>query len=293
MGKPTLPGRTRALLADMAAALRPEPVRIAVLVGSLAISIGLHLALRDGTVAWLLVPFVLVAGIAGGTRTALAHATVGALGHAALDVAFGIGPAEVLGLLLRSAALPGVGLVGAAAADLTRARDQAVRRSVREDAVTGLLNVRVFYEELARLREAGTPFTVLLADIRGMRALNERYGHPTGTEAVRVLAHVLRRAAGDEFTACRLGSDEVAVALAGEDRERTREIVQRVISRLHDEQVVLPDGEWFEVHAAYGLARFPEDGVDEVAVLRAADRAKERAKSAGLDRIASADGSVG
>ncbi|MFA9429459.1 GGDEF domain-containing protein [Egicoccus sp. AB-alg2] len=292
MGRPTLPGRTRTLLAEAASALAPRPVRLAVLIGSLAVTLGLHLALRDDTVAWLLVPFVLLAGLAGGTRTALVYAAIAAVGHAALDIAFDFTGGDVVGLLVRTAVLPWLALVGAAGAELTRARDVAVARSVSEDPVTGLLNVRVFYDELARLRRAGMPFTILLADIRGMRKLNERYGHPTGTEAVRVLAHVMRRAAGEEFTACRLGSDEVAMALAGEDRQRTREIVKRVIERLHDEQVVLPDGEWFEVHAAYGLARFPEDGADEVAVLRAADRAKERAKSAGLDRVANADGSV-
>jgi GGDEF domain-containing protein len=54
--------------------------------------------------------------------------------------------------------------------------------------------------------------------------------------------------------------------------------------------VSLPDGEHFEVHAAYGIARYPEDGDDEVAVLRAADRAKERAKSGGLDEVDTASG---
>jgi diguanylate cyclase (GGDEF)-like protein len=131
-----------------------------------------------------------------------------------------------------------------------------------------------------------------LADIRGMRALNERYGHPTGTEAMRALAHVLRRSAGTEVIACRLGSDEVAVALIGEDRARCRSVVDQVMERLQQEQVTLPDGDHFEVHAAYGIARFPEDGADEVAVLRAADRAKERAKAAGLDRVGTADGSL-
>ena len=280
------------MLADATGALARPVVRNAVLLGSLAVTLGLHVALGDDTVAWLLVPFVLLAGLSGGARTALVFAGAAALGHAALDVAFGVGVQDVPGLLVRTAVLPWLALVGAAGAELTRARDVAVARSVSEDPVTGLLNVRVFYDELARLRRADMPFTVLLADIRGMRELNERYGHPTGTEAVRVLAHVMRRAARDEFTACRLGSDEVAMALAGDDRDRTREIVQRVIDRLHDEQVVLPDGQWFEVHAAYGVARFPEDGPDEVAVLRAADRATVRAKSAGLDRVATADGSA-
>jgi diguanylate cyclase (GGDEF)-like protein len=163
---------------------------------------------------------------------------------------------------------------------------------VVEDPITGLLNVRAFYAELADLRASATPFTILVADIRGMRALNERYGHPTGTEAMRALAHVLRREAGAEVLASRLGSDEMAVALIGDEQRRSRDVIDGIIRRLRDEQVVLPDGEHFEVHAAYGLARYPDDGDDEVAVLRAADRAKEQAKVAGLDKVGSADGDV-
>ncbi|GGI08362.1 GGDEF domain-containing protein [Egicoccus halophilus] len=292
MGRPTLPGTTRTRLTEAAAALRPRPVRIAVLAGSLAVSVGLHLALGDGNVAWLLAPIVLLAGLAGGVRPALGYAGAAALAHLAVDLTQQPSPADTIGFLARSAALPWLAVVGAAGTDLARAKEKAVQRSVREDPVTGLLNVRVFYDQLAQLRRAEEPFTILLADIRGMRTLNERWGHPTGTEAVRVLAHVLRRASGKELRACRLGSDEVAMALTGSERERAGDILQHVVTRLHDEQVVLPDGSWFEVHAAYGLARYPEDAGDEVSLLRAADRAKERAKAAGLDRAAAADGRV-
>jgi diguanylate cyclase (GGDEF)-like protein len=260
--------------------------------GGVAVSLALHAALQDERIAWMAAPLALLAGLSAGLRAALAVALVAAIGHAVVDLVLGIRGTEVLGLAIRTAVLPGLALVGSAGADLERQRNRALQRSVSEDPVTGLLNVRVFYEELAHLRESGTPFAILLADIRGMRALNERYGHPTGTEAMRALAHVLRRSAGAEVIACRLGSDEVAVALIGEDRDRCRAVVDQVMARLQQEQVTLPDGESFEVHAAYGIARFPEDGADEVAVLRAADRAKERAKAAGLDRVGTADGSL-
>jgi diguanylate cyclase (GGDEF)-like protein len=292
VARPTVTTRTRTALLGAVDALGDPGPRWAVLGGGVAVSVGLHLALGDARVAWLAAPLALLAGLAGGVRTALTVAGMAAGGHAVVDLAIGIEGREAFGLLVRSLVLPGLALVGSTGAEIERQRERAQRRSVSEDPVTGLLNVRVFYEELARLREADVPFAILLADIRGMRALNERYGHPTGTEAMRALAHVLRRSAGAEVVACRLGSDEVAVALIGDDRDRCRAVVEQVMSRLQQEQVTLPDGDHFEVHAAYGIARYPEDGVDEVAVLRAADRAKERAKAAGLDRVGSADGSL-
>jgi diguanylate cyclase (GGDEF)-like protein len=292
VGRPTVAGRTRTTLLSAVETLETPSTRWLVLGGGVAVSLALHATLGDARVSWLAAPLALLAGLAAGLRTAMTVALVAAFGHAAVDLALGVSGAEVLGLGVRTAVLPGLALVGSAGADLERQRNRALQRSVSEDPVTGLLNVRVFYEELAHLRASETPFAILLADIRGMRALNERYGHPTGTEAMRALAHVLRRSAGAEVIACRLGSDEVAVALIGDDRDRCRSVVDQVMARLQQEQVTLPDGDHFEVHAAYGIARFPEDGVDEVAVLRAADRAKERAKAAGLDRVGTADGSM-
>jgi diguanylate cyclase (GGDEF)-like protein len=292
MSRPTLPSRSRGMLLDLARAMAPRPVRFTVTTIGLALTVGLHAAFGDPRIAWGSIPLVLIAGLAGGDRSPLIIAGIAAFAHLVVDLMLGVGPSELLGLLLRSLVLPGIALVGMAGQQSERQRGQAAFRAISEDPVTGLWNVRSFYDHLAGLRAQGEGFTILLADIRGMRALNERYGHPTGTEAMRALAHVLRRVAGTEVQASRLGSDEVAVALVGDERARARTIIDQVISRLHDEQVTLPDGERFEVHAAYGIAHFPEDGPDEVSVLRAADRAKERAKTAGLDRVGTADGNV-
>ncbi len=292
MSRPSLPSRSRGLLLQVTGTMKPRPVRFTVIGLGLVLTVGLHALLGDPRIAWGSIPLVLIAGLAGGNRSPLIVAGIAALAHLAVDVVLGVAASDLLGLLLRSLVLPGIGLVGMAGQLSERQRGQAAERAVSEDPVTGLWNVRSFYDHLARLRAADEGFTILLADIRGMRALNERYGHPTGTEAMRALAHVLRRVAGTQVRASRLGSDEVAIALVGPDRERARSIIDQVIARLHDEQVTLPDGERFEVHAAYGIAHFPEDGADEVTVLRAADRAKERAKTAGMDRVGTADGDV-
>jgi diguanylate cyclase (GGDEF)-like protein len=280
-----LPTRTRQRLTAVVDALEPPGVRYTTLGGGLVLALALHALTGDPRVAWLAAPLSLLGGLAAGLRVAMTVAIVAAVGHAVVDVVLGLRPAEFLGVAVRTAVLPFLALVGSVGADLERQRHRALERAVSEDPVTGLLNVRVFYDELAALRAAGQPFTILLADLRGMRDLNDRYGHPTGTEAMRVLAHVLRRAAGPEARLSRLGSDEIAVVFPGDHEDRCREVVATVVERLPSERVLLPDGEHFSVHASYGIARFPKDGADEVAVLRAADRVKDRAKATGLDPI--------
>jgi len=288
--RPGLAARSRAALGRIADDLEPAAYRGAVLTVGVLLPVGLHLLLGDPRLAWIAAPVVMLAGLAAGSRTALTIAVVSVVGHAVVDVVTDTSASELLGILVRSVALLLLALAGAAGADMEAQRDRAMRRAVTEDPRTGLVNVRTFCGGLARLRDEGTPFAILVADVRGMRALNEEYGHPTGTEAMRAMAHVLRRSVGADVLASRLGSDEIAVALVGDDRDRCRQIVEHVVSRLPNERVALPDGDRFEVHAAYGVARYPEDGEDEVAVLRAADRAKDRAKAGGLDRVDTASG---
>ncbi len=292
MSRQGLPSQTRGLLVEVSDRLQTPARRTSVLTVGLVVSLVLHLVIDDPQVAWLSAPIALIAGLTGGVKVAIAVALVAAVGHTAIDLSSDLRLAPVPGMVLRGIVLVGIGLVGTAGAKGEQQRESALQRVISEDPITGLLNVRAFYDALGRFRDDDVPFTILLADIRGMRALNERYGHPTGTEAMRALAHVLRRCAGPDVVASRLGSDEVAIALVGQDRTRCRALVADIVSRLHEEQVSLPDGDRFEIHAAYGIARYPEDGDDEVAILRAADRAKERAKAAGMDRVGTAEGDV-
>ena len=286
MSRRDLPTRTRTQLTRMVEVLDRTGQRITVLAGGTLGVLALHALLGDTRLAWLSVPVVLLAGLATTLRTGLAIAITVAVGHAAIDLTIvGITYAELIGIAARTLVLPMLALAGNLGADLERQRHRAMERAVTEDPVTGLLSVRVFYEELATRRAAREPFTILLADLRGMQALNDQYGHPTGTEAVRVLAHVLRRATGKDGHLTRLGSDEIAVLLPGTLRDRAHEIVETAVERLASERVRLPDGDHFDVHASYGIAVFPEDGEDEVEVLSAAQRAKDHAKLSGQDPV--------
>jgi diguanylate cyclase (GGDEF)-like protein len=290
MGRPNVTTRTRSLLERLATGLEDQQQRVLILSGGMAVSIGAHALFAEEQLAWLAAPVVLLAGFTGHLRTAVTLAIVAAVGHGVIDLATDNGAAEIVGSIIRGVVLVFLALAGTASAQLGQQRDRALHRAYSEDPVTGLLNVRILYDEVERLQAANDPFSVVLADIRGMRDVNEAYGHPTGTEAMRALAHVLRRAAGADVIAYRQGSDEVAVLLTGDDQSSAREIVADVIQRLQDEPVGLPDGGTFEVHAAYGIASWPQDGADPVSLLRAADRAKERAKQAGLDSVGVSQG---
>ena len=263
--------------------LRTQP---GVLAGAAAVCVAAaagQALLHAPDLAWISIAAVATAGLVAG-ESALALALLAALLHGAVDVAEG-DVAWRLGPVLRVLGFLGVTVLGTGTGVLLRRYEETRRRSRDEDAVTGLLNVRAFYDGLYRLRLDGAPYAILLADIAGMRNLNERYGHPIGTEAMRALGHVLRRSTKRTDLVARLGSDEVAVALVGANRGGALAAARRLARLLADERLALPDGTAFRVHAYYGIAASADLATDEVSLLRAADHAMLAAKLAGPDEI--------
>jgi diguanylate cyclase (GGDEF)-like protein len=263
--------------------LRTQP---GVLAGAAAVAVVAaigHALLDAPQLAWVSLAAVATAGLVAG-EAALLLALVVAVAHAGVDVAVDR-HVWVGAVLLDVAGFVGVTALAAGTGVLLRRYEEARRRSQDEDSVTGLLNVRAFYDGLHELRTGGRTYAILLADIAGMRNLNERYGHPIGTEAMRALGHVLKRSTKRTDLVARLGSDEVAVALVGADRAAALTAARRLAGRLAEEQLTLPDGTDFRVHAYYGIAASADLATDEVSMLRAADHAKRAAKQAGQDEI--------
>lgn len=274
-------------------AVDTPPRRWAAVGAGVALAVGLHGLTGDPRWAWLgAVPAVL-GGVAGTATFGLLAAGAAAAGHAVVDVVTGLAGHEIAGVLLRTVALLGLGLTGAVLARLEQQRDRALIRSATEDPVTGLLDVRSFYDGLRELRRQGAAFAILLADVAGMRDLNERYGHPVGTEALRALGHVLRRSVKQRDLVARLGSDEVAIALVGADEQGAVAAARRLAAMLADERLLLDDGRSLDVHAYFGIACFPEDAEDEVDLLRVADHAVTDAKGIGPDEVAFCPGHPG
>src|SRR5215211_516734 len=98
--------------------------------------------------------------------------------------------------------------------------DQIHRVAATTDALTGVSNRRGFTDEAERLiRKAAwkkQPVTVLMFDLDHFKAINDRFGHATGDEALRVFAMTatLCLRATDLFG--RLGGEEFAAILPGD-----------------------------------------------------------------------------
>lgn len=172
--------------------------------------------------------------------------------------------------------------------DQARLFDQ-VRRMAVSDPLTGLANYRrlisVMEAELDRSRRTSRPFSVVLFDMDGLKAINDQYGHLTGSRALVRLGKILRNHCRAIDTPARYGGDEFAIVLP----EAGPEIAARIVSRIRER--LSTEAEMPALSASAGIAAFPEDGDTPEKLLAAADRALYRMKHHGssvqnLTRIA-------
>src|ERR1700676_3457477 len=121
--------------------------------------------------------------------------------------------------------------------------------------------------EIQRSRRSGRPFAVLLLDLDGLKAVNDRYGHLVGSRAICRLANVLRIHSRAMDTAARYGGDEFAVVLPEAGEEAATSVSRRICERLSK------DGEFPHVTVSVGAAVFPRDGETIETLFNTADKA--------------------
>jgi two-component system cell cycle response regulator len=97
------------------------------------------------------------------------------------------------------------------------------------DTLTDLYNRGYFEEEMARIERGRTfPVSILMADLDGLKKINDTHGHAIGDSLIREAANVLRQAVRPSDVVARLGGDEFALILPGTDDLAVAGVVERI-----------------------------------------------------------------
>jgi diguanylate cyclase (GGDEF)-like protein len=155
---------------------------------------------------------------------------------------------------------------------------QRLRELSLSDPLTGLANYRrltaVLESERDRSQRTQHPFALVLLDLDGLKSLNDRHGHVTGSRALCRVAKALRDTCRAVDTAARYGGDEFALVLPEADRDAATTVASRIRQRLAE------DNEHPRISASVGCAVYPEDGETIEALIRSADGQLYQLKSA-------------
>jgi diguanylate cyclase (GGDEF)-like protein len=129
-----------------------------------------------------------------------------------------------LHLLMQFSVLPGRerdwSLVQVALTDITaRKKAEAYLEFLgKHDVLTKLHNRSFYVDEINRLERKGfAPVTIIIADLNGLKSVNDHCGHGVGDELLRRAGEVLSKLTVKPCCAARIGGDEFAIVMPNSD----------------------------------------------------------------------------
>ncbi len=162
-------------------------------------------------------------------------------------------------------------------------RDQALR-----DPLTGLHNRRYLEEtlprELKRAKRNGACLSVIMMNIDHFKTINDTYGHLVGDQTIKFIANLLTSAARASDITCRFGGDEILLVMpdmTSTDALKRAEHIRQLCEDTSTSQANLERG----LTMSFGVATYPEHGLQMDEILIKADDALYQSKQNGRNRV--------
>ena len=166
--------------------------------------------------------------------------------------------------------------------------EEELERLAHYDPLTDLPNRALLGAHLAHALDRAARhkehLAVMVLDLDGFKNVNDSLGHPAGDLLLQKIADRLQDVLRREDTVARLGGDEFAIVIESlGPRVNPGLIAEKVI-----EAVSVPmdlQGHSALVTASVGIALYPDDGLDSMTLLKAADTAMYASKQAGRNTL--------
>jgi len=177
--------------------------------------------------------------------------------------------------------------------EIDREYQRQIRRLLSHDDLTGLLSSRSFFSELRRESERakheGRVLCVLMMDIDFFKAVNDTYGHLTGSRTLEEIGLRITQSLRSGDAAARFGGEEFAAFLLDAELAQGLVAAERIRQEIENYKFsVIRQGKPSETHRitlSIGVATFPTDSSDPIELVEMADSALYRAKREGRNRV--------
>jgi diguanylate cyclase (GGDEF)-like protein len=177
--------------------------------------------------------------------------------------------------------------------------------AARSDDLTGLSNDRFFHrrlaEDLDHADAAGGCVALLFMDLDNFKGVNDRHGHLAGSQVLKEVGYLLRRAVrSPRVTLARYGGDEFVIILPGFDLGAATQVAEEIRRAIRSQAFLRGRFSWASgpvdfrgpLTCSVGVAVYPDHvprgGTSDHRrnqLLRASDQAMYAAKAAGKDRV--------
>lgn len=152
------------------------------------------------------------------------------------------------------------------------------------DPLTGLLNRRYLEEriaeEISRSNRYDSPLSLMMIDVDDFKSYNDRFSHPEGDQALRLIAACLKVTIRASDIAARYGGEEFIVLLP-----QTNSAEAYVIAERFRERVASEDFPCRAITVSIGITGFSPSVCTVTDMITAADQALYQAKGRGRNNV--------
>jgi len=171
--------------------------------------------------------------------------------------------------------------------DEVRRKNRELEILATQDALTGCLNRRSFFEAFeslwAEAKALGTRLSCLMIDIDHFKLVNDTYGHNSGDEVLRRVSQKLRETFKGRGMVCRYGGEEFCIVLPQFGLEEAIAVAEK--TRAAISEIRLLDPAELRLTVSLGVSELRFAPVDPQDLIHQADRALYVAKREGRNRV--------
>lgn len=156
------------------------------------------------------------------------------------------------------------------------------------DGLTGLYNRRYLMEqlerELPRARRSNGSVSLMMIDLDGLKAINDRFGHHEGDGVLKGLGGIIKVNTRASDVAARWGGDEFMLLTPETSSKGASRIGERIRSQVERYRPKI-DGEEVRISISVGVASCPAHASDVTQLLQRVDEAMYSAKRGGKNQL--------
>jgi len=177
------------------------------------------------------------------------------------------------------------------ARDITERKqaEELIKYQLYHDLLTNLPNRSLFRDRLnmamAQSKRSGKKLAILYLDMDRFKVINDSLGHFVGDELLQAVAQRLRNELREADTLARVGGDEFNLLIPEiNDAKDARNLAEKIL-RITAKPFIIKEEEIF-VSFSIGISIYPTDGDSKDALIKNADIAMYKVKSAGKNGYA-------
>jgi len=172
------------------------------------------------------------------------------------------------------------------ASDILNAKKRITELSQTDD-LTGISNMRAFNEilekEIAGAARYSYPLSILMIDLDKLKAVNDQYGHNTGSALIRHVARLMKEGVREADILARYGGDEFVILMPHTDTRGAELVAERILELIETHPLNV-DGFRLPASVSIGIASYPENVGHPGTLMDKADTALYKSKMSGRNR---------